>query len=142
MVLSRFSAVTDKKSFVYCQGNLIARSKNSFKIMKVILSSQCLSLTGMLERGLGYSLQRRKSGFYSQRSKHGAPPDGHWRFIVLCAELAKNGLHISDIQVSREELHNALYEAHHFVAAEHVNRWIKLTYNARDIINLKITFGL
>ena len=97
----------------------------------------------MLERGLGYHLVHRKNGFFARRDSKGfVPPDGHWRFIVLCAELAKNGLHISDIQVSRDELHNALYEAHRFVAAEHVNRWIKLTYNARDILNLKITFGL
>ena len=116
-------------------------------IMKAILSNQCLSLTGMLERGLGYHLVHRKNGFFARRDSKGfVPPDGHWRFIVLCAELAKNGLHISDIQVSREELHNALYEAHHFVAAEHVRRnyadKVKATYNARDIINLKITFGL
>ena len=100
----------------------------------------------MLERGLGYSLQRRKSGFYSQRSKHGAPPDGHWRFIVLCAELAQNGLHIRDVKVNWLELQTALYEAHHFVASEHVRRnyadKAKATYNARDILNLKTLFSL
>ena len=114
--------------------------------MQVILSSRCLSLTGMLERGLGYSLQRRKSGFYSQRSKHSVPPDGHWRFIVLCAELAQNGLHIADIKVGWLELQTALYEAHHFVASEHVRRnyadKAKATYNARDILNLKTLFSL
>ena len=64
--------------------------------MKIILSTNCISLTGMLRSELGYFIQRRKSGFFSQRSKHGAPPDGH----------------------------------------------TKLTYNARDILNLKTTFGL
>ena len=114
--------------------------------MQVILSSRCISLTGMLERGLGYSLQRRKSGFYSQRSKHSVPPDGHWRFIVLCAELAQNGLHIADIEIGWLELQAALYEAHCFVASEHVRRnyadKAKVTYNARDILNLKTLFSL
>ena len=100
----------------------------------------------MLERGLGYSLQRRKSGFYSQRSKGFVPPDGHWRFIVLCAELAQNGLYISDIEVSHIELSDALREAHHFVAGQQVYRNAinnaKFTYNARDVLNLKTLFSL
>ena len=80
--------------------------------MKVILSTMCTSLVGMLERGLGYHLEHRKNGFFSKRNQRGSvPPDGHWRFIVLCAELAQNGLYISDIQVSRVELLNALSEA-------------------------------
>ena len=83
-----------------------------FRIMKVILSTMCTSLVGMLERGLGYHLEHRKNGFFSKRNQRGSvPPDGHWRFIVLCAELAQNGLYISDIQVSRVELLNALSEA-------------------------------
>ena len=111
-----------------------------FRIMKVLLSQQCLSLTGMLERGLGYHLEHRKNGFFSKRDQRGyAPPDGHWRFIVLCAELAQNKLHITDIQVSREEIKKALYEAHLFIAMQHLN---KDTYNARDVLNLKTTFGL
>ena len=112
--------------------------------MEAILSKQCLSLTGMLERGTGYFLQarRNKKGhvrFFSQRSKYVVPPDGHWRFIVLCAELAQNKLHIVDIRVKREELKQALYEAHHFVAMQHLLLEI---YNARDVLNLKTTFGL
>ena len=115
--------------------------------MEVKLSNQCLSLTGMLDRGTGYYLRSTKKGrFYSQRSKHSVPPDGHWRFIVLCSELAQNGLHISDIEVSHIELSNALREAHHFVANQQVYRNAinnaKLTYNARDVLNLKTTFGL
>ena len=119
--------------------------------MKVLLSEQCLSLTGMLERGLGYFLQARrtKSGkvnYYSQRSKHGGPPDGHWRFIVLCAELAQNKLYITDIQVDWAELSLALRKAHHFIASDAVfsngNKHIKILYDARDILNLKTTFSL
>ena len=99
----------------------------------------CLSLVGMLDPELGYHLEHRKNGFYAIRNNTPAPPDGHWRFIVLCAELAQNGLHISDICVPRKELKAALREAHHFVAASH----LKLSeYSARDILNLKTTFGL
>ena len=114
--------------------------------MEVILSNNCLSLTGMLNPSLGYFLQRRGKRFFSQRSKHGAPPDGHWRFIVLCAELAQNKLHITDIRVGWEELQSALYEAGHFIAAQMVranaNAKAKATYNAREVLNLKTTFGL
>ena len=95
-------------------------------------------LSGALNKNFGYFIVRRKSGFYSQRSKHSVPPDGHWRFIVACAELAK-GLHIDDIIVSREEVRQALYEAHGFVAMQNLRLE---TYHARDIINLKTTFGL
>ena len=99
----------------------------------------CTALVGMLKPELGYFIVQRGDNFYSVRSKHGVPPDGQWRFIVLCAELAQNGLHISDICVPRKELKAALREAHHFVAASH----LKLSeYSARDILNLKTTFGL
>ena len=100
----------------------------------------CASLVGTLERGLGYHLEHRKNGFFSKRDQRGfVPPDGHWRFIVLCAELAQNGLHISDIQVSQDEVRTALLEAGH-----HTAMWnLKLNiYGARDILNLKTTFGL
>ncbi len=113
---------------------------NVFRIMKVILSNMCASLVGTLERGLGYHLEHRKNGFFSKRDQRGSvPPDGHWRFIVLCAEMAKIGLYIKDIEVSRKELRSALREARLFIAA----RQLKLeTYHARDILNLKTTFGL
>ena len=99
----------------------------------------CLSLVGMLKPELGYYLRKKGNSFFSQRSAQGAPPNGHWRFIVLCAEMAKNGLYIKDIEVSRKELRSALREARLFIAA----RQLKLeTYHARDILNLKTTFGL
>ena len=107
--------------------------------MRVLLSNMCLNLAGLLEPALGYFLVKRGDNFYSIRSKWGAPPDGHLRFIVLCAELAQNRLYLSDIKVSRKELRSALREARQFVAA----RQLKLeTYHARDILNLKTTFGL
>ena len=115
--------------------------------MRIILTEQCESLTGSLGRGYGYFIQRRGAGFFSQRSKHQPiPPDGHWRFIVTCAQLAQMKLHITDIEVHWMELQTALYEAHLFQASEHVRRnyadKCKATYNASDILNLKTTFGL
>jgi hypothetical protein len=66
----------------------------------------------MLERGTGYHLEHRKNGFFAKRNTKGSvPTDGHWRFIVLCAELAQNRLYITDIRVSRQEAESALKEA-------------------------------
>ena len=107
--------------------------------MEIILSTNCLSLTGMLRADLGYFIVNRRGRFFSQRSKHNVPPSGHLRFIFLCAELAQNGLHITDIRVSREEVKEALYEARCFIAMQNLRLD---TYNARDILNLKTTFGL
>ena len=107
--------------------------------MEIILSKQCESLTGSLGRGFGYFIVRRNNSFYSVRSKHQVPPDGHWRFIVACAQLTQNKLHITDISVPREELSSALKEARCFIAMQNLRLD---TYNARDILNLKTTFGL
>ena len=115
--------------------------------MEIILSKQCKALTGSLGRGFGYHIQHRKNGFFAKRNPKGIiPPDGHWRFIAACAGLANIGLHISDIKIHWLELQTALYEAKHFVASEQVRHNYadkgKANYNARDILNLKTTFGL
>ena len=107
--------------------------------MEIILSKQCESLTGSLGRGFGYFIVRRGKRFFSQRSRHSVPPEGHWRFILTCAELAQNKLHIADIRVSREELKQAMYEARIFIAMQHLRKDL---YDARDILNLKTTFSL
>ena len=108
--------------------------------MKIILSKQCESLTGMLNSSLGYHIEHRKNGFFSKRNQRGiVPADGHWRFILTCAELAQNKLHLADIRVSREELKQAMYEARIFIAMQHLRKDL---YDARDILNLKITFSL
>ena len=113
--------------------------------MKVILSEQTLSLTGMLKPELGYFLVPRKGNFYSVRSKYGAPPDGHWRFIVLCAELAQNKLHITDIEVSRKEIVKAFKEAGyikpHYELVKFADDYPE-TFSANDVLTLKYTFGL
>ena len=113
--------------------------------MEVILSKQCESLTGTLGRGYGYCIESRRTKkgslyHYAKRNSKGpVPPDGHWRFIVLCAQLAQNKLHIADIRVKHEELQAALSEANHFVASQNLRKDI---YNAADIINLKTLFNL
>ena len=109
--------------------------------MEIFLSEQCESLTGSLGRGFGYYIHRRKNRFFSVRNTKGAvPPDGHWRFILTCAQLAKNKLHIADIQIDWWELQTALYDATHYIAARTVRENYaekhKTTYNARDIISL------
>ena len=115
--------------------------------MEVFLAPTCKSLTGTLGRGFGYYIRSTKKGrFFGQRSKHNVPPDGHWRFILTCAVLAQNKLHIGDIRIGWMELSDALYEAGHFVANRHVRqigaKGAKTTFIAQDIINLKTTFGL
>ena len=108
-----------------------------FRIMKVILSDMCVSLVGTLERGLGYHIERRKNGFFSKKNQRGsAPRDGHWRFIVLCAELAQNHLYISDIEVKSKELGAALKEAR-IGYLKMLRIPLKDVYNATDILTLK-----
>ena len=115
--------------------------------MKITLSEQCECLTGSLGSGFGYSIQRQRGGYCSKRNSKGiVPPDGHWRFILACAQLSHQRLHITDIKIDWLELQKALYDAGHYQASEHVRsnyaNKAKVTYNAVDIINLQITFGL
>ena len=115
--------------------------------MKIFLSKQCESLTGILNANHGYHIEHRKNGFFSKRNQKGIiPDDGHWRHILLCAQLANNPLYIADIEIHWEELRKALEEAHYWVASQVVRdnglTAKKLFYNAADIRNLQITFGL
>ena len=114
--------------------------------MKLITSSNVETITGKLDSYTGYYLQARlnnrtgKVAIFSYRKRGYVPHDGHWRFILMCAELAYQGLYATDVLVDQKELYWALYEAKHFVAADHVKR--HMIYHACDIINLKTTFGL
>ena len=115
--------------------------------MEIILAITCAELTGTLNKKHGYAIVLRKGRFYGQRnSKGNVPPDGHWRFIADCADLAASGMIIANIKVPALELYNALHEAHHAIAAQQVQanakKKTKNTYNARDIRNLKRTFSL
>jgi len=114
--------------------------------MKLITSSNVRIISGKIDSYTGYYLQARinlrtgKVAIYSYRKRGYVPRDGHWRFILICAEMAYIGLYATDIRVDDKELYWALYEAGHFVAAQNI-RYGKI-YHARDIINLKTTFGL
>jgi len=103
--------------------------------MEIFLSEQCESLTGSLGRGFGYYIHRRKNRFFSVRNTKGAvPPDGHWRFILTCAQLAQNKLHIADISVDGLELKLALWEAGFMYGLPAIDP--DKTYNANEIIEL------
>ena len=113
--------------------------------MEVILTKECESLTGSIGSGFGYYIHQRHNRqgdtrFYGVRQAKGAVPrDGHWRFIVACAQLAKGSPYVDDIRVSRTELREALIEARAFIAANSLKLAV---YHARDVLNLKTTFGL
>ena len=84
--------------------------------MEIILSKNVRNLSGSLGQGFGYIISPQKDlngnlRFFSQRSAHGAPKDGHIRFIFACAVLAQMGSHIADISVFVEELNEAIIEA-------------------------------
>lgn len=114
--------------------------------MEIFLSKQCESLTGTLGRGFGYYIRStKKRRYFSQRSKHSVPPDGHWCFILACAILAQNKLHIADIRVRRGELVEALWEAGLKKLAESVRENpdpLRAVLTADDILKFKNTFGL
>ena len=100
-----------------------------------------MSLVGTLERGLGYHIVRRKNGFFARRDSKGhVPPDGHWQFIVLCAELAQNGLYIADIRVSRDELVKAVEEAGWCLSRFMEN--LHPTLTAKEVLTFKQKVGL
>ena len=115
--------------------------------MELILSPHVAAIQGSIGKNVGYAIQRRKNRFFAVRSSRGyVPTDGHLRFIFTCADLARIGLHITDVKLSASELHDALVEAGKYIAAQTVRdnliKGTKTVYNARDINNLKHTFGL
>ena len=80
--------------------------------MKIYLSKNCESFTGMLNRRWGYAIQRQKGLFVSKRNSNGyVPPDGHLRFIFGVAKIVPSHLYFSDIDVSLKELKQAFNEA-------------------------------
>ena len=115
--------------------------------MEIILSPHIKAVTGSIGSGYGYHIQRRKKRFFGKRNTKGVVPrDGHLRFIFACADIARTGLHISEVRVRAQEIEAALREAGAYMAAERVKHNIreagKHFYDARDIMNLKTTFGL
>ena len=109
--------------------------------MQLILSKQCESLTGSLGSGYGYAVQKQRGGYYAKRnSKGNVPPDGHLRFILKCAELARMKLHIVDIRVSGREIFDALEEAGYNAMDFGINAYA--IYIATDVFNFKQRYNL
>ena len=114
--------------------------------MNIILSKQCESLTGTLGRGYGYCIESRRTKkgslyHYAKRNSKGpVPPSGHWRFIVLCAQLAQNRLHIADIAVQGLEICQALQEAG--FDTDHFNGNVSTFYNAREVLGFARQFKI
>ena len=110
--------------------------------MEIILSKQCESLTGSLGQGFGYHIQRRKNGFFAKRNTKGeVPPDGHWKFILACANLAQSNLHITDVKVTNRELFEALREAN-LTSPAFLNWNNEEIFSAADIMNFKNEYSL
>ena len=107
--------------------------------MEIILAKTCKSLTGSLGRIYGYSITRRDGKFVSIRNPNGPRiRDGHLRFIFACAELAREGFLVADIDIRGEELLEAAREAQvnldSVVPDEH--------YDAHDIRRIKTYYEL
>lgn len=107
--------------------------------MEIILARTCKSITGSLGKSYGYSITKRDGKFYSIRSPKGPRiRDGHLRFIFACAELARDGFLIADIDIRGEELLQAAREAdvemETILPDEH--------YDAHDIRRIKTYYGL
>ena len=109
--------------------------------MEIILSKQCESLTGTIGRAFGYHIQKRKNGFFGKRNTKGnVPPDGHWRFILCCANLAQTRLYLTDIRVPGWEIYQALEEAG--FDPDSFTGLISTLYNAREVLAFGNQFKL
>ena len=108
--------------------------------MQIILSKDCLALQGLICRDYGYFIVKRRKSFFAQRSRHSVPPYGHLRFILLCAEMARDGLFIKNIRVSGYELKAALTEQGLLASANRVNA--DYEYSAAEILDVDTLLGL
>ena len=107
--------------------------------MEIILARNCKSLTGCLGKSYGCSITRRGKKFFTIRNPKGPRiKDGFLRFIFACAELARDGFLIADIDIRGEELLQAAREAD--VEMETILPDVQ--YNAHDIRRIKTYYGL
>ena len=111
--------------------------------MEIVLTKQCESFTGSVGRGFGYHIQRRKNGFFAKRNTKGSvPPNGHWLFIVVCAQMAKAELHIADILVSAKELREAISEAGFLYGDSLVKAKNNEIFHASQVLDFKKRWAL
>ena len=108
--------------------------------MEIILSPRCKSFTGTISRYHGYAIRRVGNRFFSQRCPgKNVPPDGHWKFILSCTELAKQGFMLTDIRINGKEVYEALKEAG--IDAD-MYPFDFEEYNANWVLNFKNETGL
>ena len=114
--------------------------------MELILSKHCEDISGSLGRQFGYHISHRKNGFFVIRNaKSKVPPDGHWKMICACANLAEMKLHVTDIKVSADEVADALSEAGLITPAYCLRAYpddYPQVFNTVNINKLKIDFKL
>lgn len=80
---------------------------------KVYLSPRMKEMVGNLQAGLPFTLQRDGKGhIYSRRTSPycGGFDNAHWEFLKSLAEMCLNGLYIVQIDVSVDEIAEALSE--------------------------------
>ena len=114
--------------------------------MELILSKHCEDISGSLGRQFGYHISHRKNGFFVIRNaKSKVPPDGHWKMICACANLAEMKLHVTDIKVSADEVADALSEAGLTTPGYCLRAYPEdypKEFNTNDILNFKKRFNL
>ncbi len=82
---------------------------------KVYISSNIKDFSGLLNSKWPYVLQKDgKGGIYTRRVRayEGGFDASHWKFLCALAKLCDNRLYITDIEVSADELAEALSEKH------------------------------
>ena len=108
---------------------------------KVFLSDRVEKLTGLLDFQLPFILQRNnKGGVYTRRTQPytGGFDDDHWEFLCMIAKMCSQRLHISEIEVSVNEIAEALSEKKncHFLPIQ-ILKWTgKKVLNAEEFLEL------
>ena len=115
--------------------------------MEIILSKNCASLTGAINKKNGYYIksQTDKNGvvkfFGVRKSKGYVPPSGHIYFIFECAKLAEQKLYVDNIIITAGEIDDALEEATDGKLSLHWSPRDEIV-NAKQVLQLKKELGL
>lgn len=108
---------------------------------KVFLSNNVKYLTGLLNFQLPFILQRdSKGGCYTRRTQPyaGGFDDSHWQFLCMIAKMCSQRLHLSEIEVSVDEIAEALSEKKncHFLPIQ-ILKWTgKKVLNSNEFLEL------
>ncbi len=103
--------------------------------MELFLAPQAASITGSFGAKCGYAVQRQNNRFFAKRNSKGiVPPDGHWRFMIQCANIVQAKIYFADFDIPAKELEQALDEAGICYAPRDL--FAQKLYHAQDILNL------